>query len=64
MAVKFSFLSGPGTGSAKGNITINFKTLDYRLAAIVHKYDLKFIEQYLKDLIQLRNISVPTLMRI
>lgn len=51
IAIKYSFLSGAESGSAKGNLTINFKTLDYRIAAAVFKFDLKFIEQYLKDLI-------------
>jgi hypothetical protein len=50
IAVKYSFLSGPESGSAKGKFTINFKTLDYRLAALIHKFDLKFLEQYLKNL--------------
>jgi hypothetical protein len=51
IAVKFSFLSGTGPGSAKGNLTINFKNLDYRLAAVVHEFDLEFMEQYLKDIV-------------
>ncbi|MCX6249875.1 MAG: DUF748 domain-containing protein [Bacteroidetes bacterium] len=51
MAIKFSFSSGPGSGTAKGNISINFKTLDYRLSAIVHKFDLQLFAQYLKVLI-------------
>jgi hypothetical protein len=50
IAVKFSFLSGPGSGSAKGNFTINFKTMEYRLSAFIQKYDLNIIEQYLKEL--------------
>jgi hypothetical protein len=50
IAIKFSFLSGMGSGNAKGDLTINFKNLDYRLAAIVQKFDLKFIEQYIKVL--------------
>ena len=51
MAVKFSFLSGPGSGNAKGNFTINFKTMDYRLSAFIQKYDLNIIEQYLKEMV-------------
>jgi len=51
IAVKFSFLSGTGSGSAKGNLSINFKTLDFRLAAVVHKFDLKFMEQYLEEIV-------------
>ncbi|TRZ70658.1 MAG: DUF748 domain-containing protein [Bacteroidetes bacterium] len=50
IAVKFSFLSGPGNGAANGNFTINFKKLDYRFAVNAHTYDLKFLEQYLKVL--------------
>lgn len=50
MAVKFSFLSGTGTGSLNGNITVNLKDLDYRLSLVVKKFDMKIIDQYLKDL--------------
>jgi len=47
---KFSFLSGIGSGDMKGDFTINLKSMDYRLAVIVHKFDLNIIGQYLKDL--------------
>ena len=57
MAVKFSFSSGPASGSAKGDFTINFKTMNYRLAAILNKYDLKVIEQYMKELVNYGNFS-------
>lgn len=57
MAIKYSFLSGTGTGSAEGNFTINFRNLDYRLTAIIQKLDLKFLEQYLKDLVNYGNFS-------
>ncbi|MBL7910323.1 MAG: DUF748 domain-containing protein [Bacteroidia bacterium] len=50
-AAKFSFIAGIGKGNVKGNFKINTKNLDYKLAAVFNKYDLKFIEQYLKDLI-------------
>lgn len=50
IAAKFSFLSGIGNGGMKGNFTINTKNLDYRIAAVIHKFDLNFINQYLKDL--------------
>lgn len=50
IAAKFSFLSGIGEGDMKGDFIINTKNLDYRLAAIIHKFDLNFINQYLKDL--------------
>lgn len=50
MAVKFSFLSGMGSGSVNGDITVDLKNLDYRLAIVIQKFDMKIIEQYLKDL--------------
>jgi len=51
IAAKFSLLSSDGIGSVKGNFSINFNNMDYRYAVIVHKFDLKLIEQYLKALI-------------
>lgn len=51
IAAKFSFLSGPGSGSIKGHFSINFKNLDYRLSAIADKFDLNIFEQYLKVLV-------------
>jgi len=50
LALKYSFVSGPSNGIAKGNFTINFKTIDYRLSLVAHQYDLTFIEQYLKSM--------------
>jgi hypothetical protein len=49
-AVKFSFVSGPSTGSVNGNGSVNLKNLNYRLAVVAEKFDLQIIEQYLKDL--------------
>ncbi len=46
----FSFLPGIGSGDAKGDFTINLKNNDYRFKSVVHKFDLKIIEQYLKEL--------------
>ncbi len=57
ISAKFSFLSGPGSGNAKGSFTINIKNLDYHLTTIVHKFDLKFLEQYLKELINYGNFN-------
>jgi len=50
MALKYSFGSGPSNGVAKGDFTINFKTIDYRLSVVAQQYDLTFIEQYLKSM--------------
>jgi Domain of Unknown Function (DUF748) len=57
IAIKFSLLSGKGSGSVNGNFSINLKNMDYRLAAIVHKFDLTLIEQYFKALVNYGNIS-------
>jgi hypothetical protein len=54
---KFCFLSGSGSGMAKGNFTINFKNLDYRFAIIVQKFNLTFLAQYLKDLVNYGTFS-------
>ena len=48
--LRFSFLPGLGSGNMKGNMMINFENLNYRLDVLVKKFDLRIIEQYLKDL--------------
>ncbi len=45
--VQFSFQSGPGTGEAHGSWTFNFATAGYRFNAIIHRLDLKTLEQYM-----------------
>lgn len=57
IGAKISFLSGTDTGSLKGNFTINFKNLDYRLAAVVQKFNLNFLGQYLNGLINYGTFS-------
>ena len=47
---KFSFISGAGSGSINGDITVNLDNMDYRLAIDIKRFDLKIIDQYLKDL--------------
>lgn len=51
IAGKLSFLAGKTKGDVKGNFTINYKTRDYRFAAVAHKLDLELIDQYLKGLV-------------
>ena len=46
----FSFLPGVGTGDIKGNIVVDLKSTDYSLDAVVQKFNLDIINQYLKDL--------------
>ena len=55
--VRFSLLPGIGTGDMNGDLTINLKTDDYRLALVIHKFDLSIIEQYLKDLVNYGSFS-------
>ena len=50
IAFKYSFLSGIGDGNMKGDFTINTKTKDYQLSVIANKFNLKVLEQYIKDI--------------
>ncbi len=47
---KISFLSGPDTGAVKASFSIDTRTLNYTFSVVAERYDLKFIGQYLKDL--------------
>jgi hypothetical protein len=47
---KFSFVPGIGGGEIKGDFTVNSKTLDYHAAVVANKFDLKVLEQYIKDM--------------
>ncbi len=57
ITAKISLLSGIGSGNLNGNITINTNNLDYHFDVDVHKFDLDFINQYLKDLTSYGNFS-------
>ena len=50
VAGTFSFLSGIGTGSVKGDFNVNLKTKNYKYDLVVKKFDLNIIEQYMKEL--------------
>jgi hypothetical protein len=47
---KIFFVSGPDSGALNCDFDFNTKTLEYHFALVAHKYDLKFIGQYLKAL--------------
>jgi hypothetical protein len=47
--VKFAIESGPSKGAIKGDFHIDLKTMEYRVAAEINKFDLHFIQQYIKD---------------
>jgi hypothetical protein len=57
MAIGYSFLSGPTKGSMKGEFHINFKTIDYLIADRITDFDLKPLEQYVKDLVNYGTIK-------
>lgn len=48
--VKFSFLPGTGGGDINGDLTVNLKNYDYRIALQANKFDLGIIAQSLKSL--------------
>jgi uncharacterized protein (DUF427 family) len=48
--VKYSFLSGPGSGSIKGDLIFNFASQDYRAGIVIDKFDLKIVEQYMLEM--------------
>jgi len=50
MNIKFDFFSGNDRGDIKGSMVVGLDSAYYKLAAKVNKYDLSFIEQYLRDL--------------
>jgi len=50
MNIKFNFSSGNGLGDIKGDMSIKLDSAKYKLTAKINKYDLRFLEQYLKDL--------------
>lgn len=57
IAGKFSFTSGIGTGDVKGNCMVNIKNNDYRLTAIIKKFDINLIAQYVQDLTNYGSMS-------
>ena len=57
IAAKFSFASGNSKGNVSGNTVINIESLEYKFATKVNKYDLSFLDQYLKDISNYGSIS-------
>ena len=46
----FSFSSGKGSGDVKGDMMVNFKSMDYRLATVIQKFDLNILGQYIDNM--------------
>ena len=57
IAMHFAFASGTGSGDVNGSITMSMKTMGYKLAVVVQKYDLKVLEPYLQDFTNYGNFS-------
>ncbi|MBA3647948.1 MAG: DUF748 domain-containing protein [Chitinophagales bacterium] len=55
--VEYNFISGIGSGSVKGFADYNMKSSVYNLHTLVSRFDLKIMEQYLKDFSKYGNIS-------
>lgn len=47
---EFSLNNGLGSGTIKGNLKLNIKSLDYEAKINVEKFDLQLIQQYLKQI--------------
>ncbi|MDF2438927.1 MAG: hypothetical protein K0Q95_3303 [Bacteroidota bacterium] len=50
MNIKYSFASGVGTGDVKGTFDLNSKSSDYRMAAVIKKFDLVPLGQYMRTM--------------
>jgi hypothetical protein len=50
MAFNFSLASGIGEGDLHGRLHLNTASSDYKLAAIVNKFDISILEQYVRDI--------------
>jgi len=48
--VTFALANGPGSGKIKGAANMDLASMDYKVAVVIDTFDLKIIEQYMKDL--------------
>ena len=55
--VKYAFLSGTLTGKMNGIFSMNVKSLNYRIEVVAHKFDLKVLDPYIRDLKNYGNLS-------
>ena len=55
--VEFDFASGTGSGTVKGSMNFNKKSTAYDLQTLVSDFDLKVLEQYIKDFSNSGNFS-------
>ena len=57
MLYEYSFASGMGTGNVKGTYKLNTRDKDFDLKAVVSHFDLRPMEQYIKDFASYGNLS-------
>ncbi|MDB5283407.1 MAG: hypothetical protein JWO06_2482, partial [Bacteroidota bacterium] len=50
MLFKIALLSGPTSGAINGTMSIDFKSLNYRINGAVDSFDLKPLSQYMREL--------------
>ncbi|MES2681405.1 MAG: DUF748 domain-containing protein [Bacteroidota bacterium] len=50
MDFKYSLASGIGSGDLHGTLDLNVESSDYKLAAVVNKFDISILEQYVQDI--------------
>jgi hypothetical protein len=55
--VKYAFLSGTRTGKMNGIFSMNVRNLNYRIEVVAHKFDLKVLDPYIRDLKNYGNLS-------
>src|ERR1043165_2294739 len=55
--VQFAFSSGPNSGDIKGTASLNLDSLRYRMDVGIEHFDLKLLEQYLKDMANYGHLS-------
>ncbi len=54
---KIRLSNGPAPGTLAANGSINLKSLDYNVKAVIQKFDLQIFEQYLRDLANYGSLS-------
>jgi len=57
LAAQVALQSGNGAGGIKGHFAMNLKTLDYKLDALIGKLELKFFEQYFRQMARYGNFN-------
>ena len=54
---EYGFASGTGSGTVKGSVNYNMKNTSYDVQTVISNFDLKLLEQYMKDFSTYGNFS-------